>query len=170
MVVKHPALNVDYIEDRLRADLQSGRLWWVDASKYHRPLVGKEAGHVRRGRRNKNYWVVRISGISYLRSHLIMALATGRWPDDEVDHKNGNSLDDSITNLRHATRQQNSQNIKTRKRLSSLPMGIRLMPSGRYQARITIDKRQTYLGTFASVDDAKEMYQRARRQYFGDFA
>lgn len=42
--------------------------------------------------------------------HLIWAWATGNWPDDEIDHRNGKRDDNRIANLRHVTVAQNRRN------------------------------------------------------------
>lgn len=167
---KHPPLDIEYILQRLRIDLNAGKVYWIDATKHHKNLIGKEAGFKRAGHQGKWYWIIKIDGIPYLRSQIILTVATGIWPTNMVDHKNGDSLDDRADNLRHATELQNAWNHKGRKRRIQLPMGIRQLPSGRYQARIVVNKRMNTLGTFDVIDDAVAVYKIARIQHFGDFA
>lgn len=167
---RFPPLSVDFILQRLRVDLGAGRVYWRDATKFHRRLEGREAGLPRSNRRGKKYWVVKINGLPYKRATLILAVATGEWPRDQVDHKNGDSLDDGAANLRAATALQNAWNHKGRKRRISLPMGIRRAYGGRFQARISVNKKQITLGTFDTIVEAVSQYQAARLKHFGEFA
>jgi type V secretory pathway adhesin AidA len=106
----------------------------------------------------------------YLRSQIVFAVKTGAWPTDLIDHENGNSLDDRGDNLRPATQMQNAWNHKGRAKASLLPMGVRATRSGRYQARIQVDKKPKVVGVFDTPDAAQAAYQLARKEHFGDYA
>ena len=131
-------------------------------------LVGCPAGSVRRG--VKAYVFVKVGTRAYKAAHIVFALAHGRWPALHIDHINGDSLDDSPTNLREATVTQNAWNHKGRKKATSLPMGIRANPSGMFAARIQVNHKNIALGTFRTVTEAHEAYRAARAQHFGVFA
>ena len=152
---------------RLNAD---GSLTWLEVSKYHVERVGSEAGCSRPSQFGKHYWHVQIGGKKFKRSHIVFCLTHGRWPAQQIDHINGNSLDDRPSNLREATPTQNAWNHKTRAKRSPLPMGVRKAKSGRYVARIGVGGRQFTIGTFSSPEAASESYQAARRINFGEFA
>jgi type V secretory pathway adhesin AidA len=167
---RHPPLTIAFILARLRVDVALGRVHWVDATKHHRRLEGSEAGYARSGGNGKSYWVVKLNGIQYLRSQIVFAVKTGAWPTDLIDHENGNSLDDRGDNLRPATQMQNAWNHKGRAKASLLPMGVRATRSGRYQARIQVDKKPKVVGVFDTPDAAQAAYQLARKEHFGDYA
>lgn len=153
-------------------DLASGKVYWKNVSKYHREKNGKEAGGSvkHHSKTDKYYWIVRIDGRSIRRATIIYALATETIPD-LIDHKNGNSLDDRLVNLRPATPLQNSQNRKIGKPGKLLPMGVRINAhSGRYSARITYEGCQTTIGTFETASDARAAYLNKRRELYGEFA
>lgn len=159
------------ILDRLEVNLETGTCLWKDATKHHARLNGTEAGTPIRNHCGKQYWVIKINGVGYKRSHIVVALKTGRWPDETVDHVNGNSLDDRAENLRHASVMQNAWNHKKRAKPSNLPMGVRqLQPSGRFQARIRHANKCRSLGVFETVDAAQAAYIAARHELFGEFA
>lgn len=163
-------LTVDEITQRLHVDLETGVCTWKDATKHHRSLVGCEAGSPRKQSHNgKSYWVIKINGIPYKRSQIILAIATGRWPTDTVDHIDGDSLNDRATNLRHATITQNAWNHKRRAKKADTPMGVRKSASGKFVARIAVNKRQLHLGVFETVEAAEAAYQQARKENFGAF-
>lgn len=167
---RFPPLAVEEIMRRLAVDLSTGICTWRDATKHHRPLIGREAGSARRNARNgKSYWVIKINGIPYKRSQLVLTIATGVWPTNTVDHIDGNSLNDSASNLRHATVTENAWNHKRRSKQADTPMGVRRLPSGRFQARIAVNKKQTIVGVFDTQEAAQAAYQQARKENFGAF-
>lgn len=167
---RQPLLTPEFIASRLEVDVQTGMVRWLDATKHHRNLVGQIAGCQTSGRNGKDYWVIRINGIGYKRSHIVFTMKTGAWPTAEVDHKDGNSLNDNGDNLRAATHMQNCWNHKSRRKKSDLPMGVRKTNSGQYEARIAVNKRKISLGTHATPDAAYAAYQEARCLHFGEFA
>lgn len=163
--------SLEYLKLRLRVDLDSGRVYWIDATKHHQNLVGKDAGSARHCARNgKSYWYVKVDSLALKRSHLVVLFATGRWPELQVDHINGDSLDDRRINLREATPTQNAWNHKTRRKASGTPMGVRRMASGKFQARIGFNKCQIVIGTFESPSLASIAYQQKRKELFRDYA
>jgi len=116
------------------------------------------------------YSSLSINGRKIKRSRIVFALIHGRWPSGQIDHINGNSLDDRPSNLREATQTQNAWNHKKRTKRSPMPMGVRQIPSGRYLARIACNKTKYALGIFDDVRDAEAAYQSARHRLFGEFA
>lgn len=166
---RYPPLTREKILSRLSVDMETGIARWVDATKHHRNLVGEIAGHPRKGNCGKYYWVIKIDGIPYRRSQIVLFLKTDKWPVELVDHENGDSLDDRPSNLRHATTIQNAWNHKTRRKKSELPMGVRQI-SGRYQARIACNSKTHYIGCFDTPEEASNAYQSKRKELFGEFA
>lgn len=166
---RFPALTREKILSRLSVDMETGIARWLDATKHHRNLVGEVAGGPRRNRNGKHYWVIKIDGIAYKRAQIVLFLKTGTWPNEMVDHRNGDSLDDSPTNLRHATATQNAWNHQKRSKKTDLPMGVRFM-SGRFQARIACHKKMHHIGCFDTPEEAREAYLAKRKELFGEFA
>lgn len=161
------AINFDFYLD---IDTVSGKCYWKDTvSKYHRELIGKEAGTPAYSR-GKHYHVILINRRAYKRSHIVFWKKNGRMPGRVLDHINGNSLDDRIENLREASYQLNSQNRKVGYQGKQLPIGVResyknKKGSCRYQARIRHLGKTIYLGTFATVEEAANAYQLKQKEY-----
>lgn len=59
---------------------------------------------------SKGYYSVTHKGISLKMHRMAYALYYHRWPDNELDHINRNTLDNRIVNLRDADRFVNNQN------------------------------------------------------------
>lgn len=163
--------DLSYLKTRLHVDVDAGRVYWIDATKHHANLVGHEAGSARATTRgDKRYWYVKVDSVALKRSHIVFLFATGKWPDLQIDHINGDSLDDRSLNLREVTPTQNAWNHKRRRKKAATPMGVRQMASGRYQARIACDKKQIVIGTFDTPHQAAQAYQQKRKELFREYA
>lgn len=164
-------MNLQALKVALRYEADTGRFFWLAPPRNHAGLRGAEAGVSVENRGGKSYWVVKIGGKAYKRARLAFFFTEGRWPHPCVDHINGDSLDDRAANLREATHLENARNVSGFKKANAhLPMGVRLTRHGRYQARLQVEAKTLYLGTFATVDEARIAYQRARVENFGAFA
>lgn len=99
----------------------------------------------------------------------------GAKPGQEVDHINGDGLDNRRCNLRLCSRSQNRCNRKAFRNNSSGFKGVsphRQIGSGRirWQARIQTDSKQIYLGLFDTPEEAARVYQIAALKYHVEFA
>lgn len=83
----------------------------------------------------------------------------------DVDHINGNKLDNRRENLRIVTTQQNRWN--TRGPRGGL-VGVRRHGRG-YQARISIDGKSVSLGVFDTEEEARASYLTKARELYGDY-
>ena len=90
--------------------------------------------------------------------------------DPEVDHKNGNDLDNRKDNLRLATSRQQKGN--TRRKSKKAPYkGIVWRESRQmWYAQIREAGRRVTLGGSSSPEEAARMYDSAARRVFGQFA
>jgi hypothetical protein len=82
--------------------------------------------------------------------------------DKQIDHINGNGLDNRKENLRIVTNRENQQNLRDspiRKYTSKYP-GVSKQKSGKFRSQISINGRNKELGMFTNEIDAAMAYQR----------
>jgi hypothetical protein len=110
-------LTYDYFDELLNYDKESGKLYWKSkSSPYSRIIVGEEAGCIRHYKTN-SYRIVVLKNTPYFVHRIIWLLVHKKWPDDQIDHIDGNSLNNKIQNLKSASNQENCRN--QRKRLNN---------------------------------------------------
>jgi|TARA_R110000824_G_scaffold71132_5_gene182367 hypothetical protein len=91
----------------------------------------------------------------------------------DVDHINGDPLDNRKENLRICTRSENCRNRKVRTTSKSGYKGVYTTPYGRFQAYIgNPDKKSRHisLGTYDAPEEAARVYDRKALELHGEFA
>jgi hypothetical protein len=89
----------------------------------------------------------------------------------EIDHIDGNPLNNAISNLRLATKTQQQQNTRVRARnRSGLKGAIYHTDRKVWTSRIKVDGKRIFLGTFHTAEEAHDAYCEAATKYFGTFA
>jgi len=103
------------------------------------------------------YLSVEVDSKGYLVHRVVWLLYYGSWPDGMLDHADGNRKNNKITNLRLATRAQNSQNAKLRKDNSSGVKGVSWHKHvGKWFVRVQANGKRISVGYFDSFDEAVE--------------
>ncbi len=145
---------------------QTGEWNWIKKTP-RRERVGRcDKFYGRRHRR-----VVTFQNTVYFSHRLAWFYMTGRWPKEQIDHRDSNSDNNSWTNLREATNRQNSWNRQKSLRAQSIFKGVHWHKRDRrWEARITINGKTRYLGTFKTAKKAREAYITVAKKHFGEFA
>jgi hypothetical protein len=92
-------------------------------------------------------------------------------PKTEVDHINGNPLDNRRANLRIATKSENGRNRGAQSNGKSRFKGVHYEKArNKWRAEICVNKRKIYLGRFDSEIDAAKAYNDAAVSFHGEFA
>lgn len=89
----------------------------------------------------------------------------------DVDHRNGDRLDNRLENLRPSTRSQNKANSGCHTDNRSGYRGVSWeTQTGKWRSQLTIRGARINLGRFNNPIDAALAYDAAAREHFGDFA
>jgi hypothetical protein len=89
----------------------------------------------------------------------------------QIDHCNGDKLDNRRCNLRDATTSQNKANEGLRKNNTSGFKGVYWSKwAGKWMAGIKVNYKRIHLGYYMRKVDAARAYNRAARRYFGKYA
>lgn len=164
-------LNAEEVRGLLDLNYETGELRWTAAASLGR-LTGRVAGCVS----NNGYRHIKIGKRMYLAHRLIWLIVHGEWPDGQIDHIDGDRLNNAVDNLRVATAAQNLQNISVtgRKTVSGLA-GACFRPGGtrrrdRWESRIRVNGVLRYLGSFTSPEDAHAAYLSAKASFHPYFS
>ena len=108
----------------------------------------------------------------YRAHRLAWLYMTGQWPNGVIDHIDGDRQNNAFSNLREATREQNSFNaVPRRPKSSNLPRGVRQCHKAvSYQAEISKQGKKIHLGSYKTPEEASEVYQLAAELLHGEFA
>lgn len=127
---------------------------------------GLAAGFVHNG-----YKKIKLHGIEYRYHRVLWLLTYGEWPEFEIDHIDGDRLNNSISNLRKATPQQNCHNMSIPSHNSTGYKGVCYDKSrGKWLSGIKFDGRRINLGRFDCPELASLVYDEAARRLHGKFA
>lgn len=89
----------------------------------------------------------------------------GEWPEFEMDHIDGNGMNNRISNLRPATHAQNSQNLTLRSTNKSGMTGVSWLKSLRkWEAYIMVNYKKKGLGYYDDLLEAGAAYLKAKRE------
>lgn len=87
----------------------------------------------------------------------------------DVDHINGDQLDNRLQNLRVCTHKQNCSNTKLSVRNKSGHKGV-YPRHGKWRAVIQSDGKLRHLGSFETLLEARLAYAKAAKKHYGEFA
>jgi hypothetical protein len=88
----------------------------------------------------------------------------------DIDHRNGNGLDNREKNLRSATDSQNAMNAKIERNNTTGRKGIRWIEERqKFRVRITVEGQIFSLGHFETLLEATQVRKQAEIRYFGQY-
>jgi len=88
----------------------------------------------------------------------------------DVDHGDGNGLNNQRENIRSCTHSQNMMNQGSRRGLSKFKGVCFKQSSKRWAAAISINRRIKHIGYFSNEEDAGRAYNQFAKIHYGEFA
>ena len=141
-----------------------------DCRRWNRRYAGSVAGHLRVCYEAPPRRYVVIEYTSFAAHRIIWEMHNRPIPKGmEIDHADGNQLNNKIENLRLATRHENARNCKPLSRSHCGIKGIRRR-GGCWDSRICVDGRRVYLGMYPTKGLAAVARAKAAIRYHGPFA
>ena len=147
---------------QLSYDPKTGIFRWA-VNKRGPRKSGDIAGCRWQPKRGGPRWKVKANGRVFDGGRLAWILYYGKDAYPELDHRDGDALNNRINNLREATHFQNAQNVPSR--------GIRYEADRKkWLARICIAGKQINLGRYETEEGAIQAYITASIKYRGQFS
>ena len=162
-----PELSGATLEWLLSYDPQTGHFHHLTARGGRSGGVGAIAGT----RMSTGYIGIKLPDRLVLAHRLAWLWMTGKWPDREIDHINGDRADNRWSNLREATRSQQAQNGAMRSTNTSGRIGVFLDKSRqKWVADVTLYGKSVFRNRYDSFQEACVARESAERKAFGEFA
>ena len=161
-IEKQALALVNEVRRLLSYDPHSGLLTWREnrsGTARKGGVAGCKDGH--------GYIAVSILNKSYKAHRLAWLLHYGEWPEDQVDHINGNGEDNRIDNLRVVNNSVNQQNLRKAPahNVTTKMLGVCYdRKARRHKAQIMLNGKNHHLGYHDTAEQAQAAYLEAKRK------
>lgn len=161
--MKNKLLSPELLQKLVRYDPETGKIFWRKrpeimfatrghAGTWNTRFAEKEAFTAHD---NAGYRVGKICGKSYRAHRVAWAVQFGSWPEDQVDHINGNPSDNRLENLREVDHAENAKNRAIGSDSTSGVMGVCWYKrDSKWMAHIRENGKFINLGCFNDFHDA----------------
>lgn len=158
-------IGIDSLREILNYCPETGAVTWRTSTA--KRTAGQQAGGPTDER---GYLAVIIKGRKYYHHVIGWAFVNGRWPDQQIDHRDGVPWHNWASNLREATNGQNQHNQSKRKNNTSGVKGVS-WHEGRQKWRGTVwkDGRSHSAGFHSTKEAAAAAVATLREQLHGAF-
>jgi hypothetical protein len=143
-------LTAEELKNRLNYNPRTGVFTWIRSKRS--TLIGCVAGCASKP---NGYLRIVINYKLYFAHKLAWLYAHGRWPSEQLDHINHNKLDNRLNNLREVSHRENHLNQSLSKNSTTGLHGVSFhRRANKYEARIKVDGKSLYLGSFQTSEEA----------------
>jgi len=150
-----------FIKEKFIYDCESGIVRWKEIPKYGRPNSGilgtKSISH------KITYLKANLFGRSVFVHRIAWFLYYNEWPVLNIDHIDGNGLNNRINNLRHVTTRENQNNRIIHRNGRLVGCSYHKLAK-KWMARIRCGQQRIHLGLFNTEQEAHERYLQARKE------
>lgn len=146
---------------------------WMFSSKqawlaWNGKFANKPAGSIFRPTKARTRYIrVKLNGRSMYAHRILWEMLKGPIPKGMfIDHINGDGLDNRIDNLMLVNSADSAKNMPMQKKRTGKHHGVtESRSSGKWEARIGVNGRKIYLGTFESLEEAVSARKLAEHKY-----
>jgi hypothetical protein len=175
-----PLPSPAYLRQLLRYEPETGKLYWRErgpesfplgrrwspqskADAWNTRIAGKEAGSIR----PDGYLRVSVDDRLYYAHRLAWAVHFGVEPPKDIDHIDGDKLNNRLANLRLVEHIENMRNVKRTRQNTSGVAGVTWNKERkRWVARVALGNGARWQRRFSSLDDAMRAIA-AKREELG---
>lgn len=150
------------IKERCNYDPETGFVTWKDPEKYRVKHRDGQAGWIQKIG-NRKYRTLVIQRRFIMTHRIAWFLHHNEWPTKEIDHIDGDGLNNKISNLRHVSKRENALN-KDVHRTGRLFGCCFNKESKKWQAAIRINGKKVMLGSFNTELEAHQRYLQAWKE------
>ncbi|MGO4744001.1 HNH endonuclease signature motif containing protein [Serratia quinivorans] len=159
-------IAVEKLKELLNYNPVTGIFTWKQ-NRRGKARSGDVAGSVN----DLGYLKISVIGKNYAAHRLAWLYVYGKWPSKFIDHIDRNKLNNSIDNLREATRYENGANVGIKSHNTSGFIGVSYNAQWRkWFAQIIHKGNKTFLGYYKTPELASEAYQKAAKEKFGEYS
>ena len=135
---------------------------FTNVSPRKKIVVGSIAGGLDHG---SGYWMIGLDRRRYYAHRLAWLYMTGEWPEQMIDHLDGNRANNVFVNLRDAERAINQQNV--RRPLPNTASGLlgAFKKRNKWTSNVRAFGQVIRLGSFDTAEEAHAAYLQAKRKY-----
>jgi AP2 domain. len=154
-------LTHENLHQKIEYDQETGLFYWKYGSRQGK-IVGCEY--------DSGYRYIWFKG-RLIGAHRLAWLYMYNYLPDQIDHKDGNPSNNSLSNLRVANQIKNAQNKRHKASCKSGLKGIAYCKyHKKWRAEIGPRKQRKHLGYFNTPEEAHKTYCEAALQMYGGFA
>ena len=160
-------LTQSYLKEALHYNPKTGEFTWNVRPRSHfrtdRGLIafnckfaGKPAGCKQTPKRRRSSYIhIKINNKTHYAHRLAWLYMFGEWPENHIDHIDGNGLNNRLENLRDVSNRGNSMNQKTPLNNTSGVKGVYWNKEcKKWRARIMINGKSKSLGYHTTLEAA----------------
>lgn len=165
--------SLERLKEVLRYDPETGILTWIAPTCLRasaKRFVGRVAGKVGRD----GYRYLMLDSQNYSAHRIAWKLSSGCDPVNEIDHRDGDRVNNKWINLREATHGENNHNLKCKSHSSTGLKGVSFYPNKpgekKWKASIRKNNNQYHLGYFLHKEEAAAAYRDAALRLYAGMA
>lgn len=163
MMKTQQELTQDLLKSIVSYDPETGVFTRISSSA--RRFVGKPAG-TSKYCNGTFYWKIKILNRQYSAHRLAWLHMYGHFPADQIDHIDGDGLNNRIENLRCVDQRDNNRNRRIQANNTSGICGVYFEKSlNKWRVRIRVDRHYKHFGLFEDIEEARKVRKEVESQF-----